>query len=118
MGEVQRHPGAGLSRSFLPCSAGGVESVDTLELEVPDTVAKAFATALELAYRTLRRAFHTTAIGRQVTVTGRYVHYFEHVLGILFPVGGHVQHTTDFQLLPYQFGKGRLDDTPFVMTRL
>lgn len=79
---------------------------------------KTFATAFELGDRAFGRARDAFAVFGQVAITRRNVHHFQHVLGVRFPVGGHVQHTTDLQLAAHQLSERRLNDTTLVVAAL
>ncbi len=81
---------------------------------MPQTLAAAF----ELGDRALGRAWHAFAVFGQVAIARRYVHHFQHVFRVRFPVGGHVQDAAHFQLAAYQFGKRSLDDATLVVAGL
>src|SRR5690606_17997067 len=117
-GTSDAHPPGRRSAGALPPSSNTMRLVDPLELQIPHPVAQPLATLLELGDRPLVRAGNVGAIGGLVAVTRCGVHYLEHVLGVMRPVGGHVQHTADLQLAPHQLGKGRRHDAPLVVLLL
>ena len=80
-------------------------------------MAETLATTFELGHRALLGTRHVGAIDCQVAIARRRIHHFEHVLGVVFPVCGHVQYATDLQLAAYQLGERRLDDTALVVPR-
>src|SRR5690606_11465840 len=76
------------SAGALPPSSNTMRLVDPLELQIPHPVAQPLATLLELGDRPLVRAGNVGAISGLVAVTRCGVHYLEHVLGVMRPVGG------------------------------
>src|SRR5690625_5542737 len=42
-------------------------------------------------------------------------HYLEHMLGVIFPVRGHMQHTIGYHATMHQINKLRLNDTTLMM---
>src|SRR5690606_29521028 len=65
---------------------------DPLELQIPHTMPQPLATALKLGDRPLFRARYIGAVFSQIAVTRRCAHDFEHMLGIGFPVGSHMEY--------------------------
>ena len=79
---------------------------------------QSLATAFELGDRAFGRAWYAFAVFGEVAVARGDVHHFQHVLGVRFPVGGHVQDAANLQLAAHQFGEGRLNDATLVVTAL
>src|SRR6195952_4953803 len=93
-------------------------SGDLLELQIPDPMPQTLATAFELGDRALGRTRDAFAVFGQVAVTRRDVHDFQHVLGVGFPIGGHVQDAAGLELAEDQRGELGLNDPALVVTRL
>ncbi|MDB5984679.1 MAG: hypothetical protein JWQ69_5694 [Pseudomonas sp.] len=115
--DAPRHnSGRGASIEAFPRGAWERSTLELLELQIPHPMPQPLAAAFELGDRAFSRAWHAFAVFGLVAITRRDIHHFQHVFGIGFPIGRHVQNPADFQLAAHQLGELRLDDAALVMT--
>ena len=81
-------------------------------------MAETKAALLEFGDRPVVWTFTELASTSQVFKTLYLLHHFQHVLGIILPVGGHVQDAVLLQLAMKCFHKTGLDQASLVMSLL
>jgi len=81
-------------------------------------VAQAAAALLEMGQGAILGTRHEAAVRRAVDQIGTARQHLQHLPGVVFPVGGHVQNAACPQLAGQKFDKTGLDNTALVMALL